>query len=98
MLKYGLLAKLEAKPGMEREVATLLAGALPIAQGEHETRTWYAFRSGPTSFGIFDTFEDEHGREAHLQGQIAKALMDNADALLASPPTIEKVDLMAAKQ
>ena len=97
MLKYGLLAKLEAKPGMEREVATLLAGALPIAQGEHETRTWYAFRSGPTSFGIFDTFEDEHGREAHLQGQIAKALMDNADRLLARPPTIDKIDFMAAK-
>ena len=97
MLKYGLLAKLEAKPGMEREVATLLAGALPIAQGEHETRTWCAFRSGPTSFGIFDTFEDEHGREAHLQGQIAKALMDNADRLLAKPPTIDKIDLMAAK-
>jgi quinol monooxygenase YgiN len=97
MLKYGLLAKLEAKPGMEREVATLLAGALPIAQGEHETRTWYAFRSGPTSFGIFDTFEDEHGREVHLQGQIAKALMDNADRLLARPPTIDKIDLMAAK-
>ncbi|KGQ18279.1 putative integron gene cassette protein [Lysobacter dokdonensis DS-58] len=97
MLKYGLLARLEAKPGMEREVATLLAGALPLAQSEFETRTWYAFRSGPTSFGIFDTFEDEHGREAHLQGQIAKALMDNADRLLARPPTIDKIDLMAAK-
>ena len=97
MLKYGLLAKLEAKPGMEREVATLLAGALPLAQGENETRSWYAFRSGPTTFGIFDTFEDEHGREAHLQGEIAKALMDNADRLLASPPTIDKIDLMAAK-
>ena len=97
MLKYGLLAKLEAKPGMEREVATLLAGALPLAQGEFETRTWYAFRSGPTTFGIFDTFEDEHGREAHLQGEIAKALMDNADRLLARPPTIDKIDLMAAK-
>lgn len=98
MVKYGLLARLEAKPGMEREVASLLAGALPLAQGEHETRTWYAFRSGPTTFGIFDTFDDEHGREAHLEGRIAKALMDNADRLLAAPPKIDKVDLMAAKQ
>ena len=97
MLKYGLLAKLEAKPGMEREVATLLAGALPLAQSENETRSWYAFRSGPTTFGIFDTFDDEHGREAHLHGEIAKALMDNADRLLARPPTIDKIDLMAAK-
>jgi quinol monooxygenase YgiN len=98
MVKYGLLAKIEAKPGKEREVAALLAGALPLAQQEHETRTWYAFQTGPTSFGIFDTFDDESGRQAHLQGEIAKALMNNADRLLASPPTIDKIDLMAAKQ
>ena len=97
MVKYGLLAKLEAKPGKAQDVAALLAGALPMAQGEHETRTWYAVRSGPNTFGIFDTFDDENGRQAHLEGQIAKALMDNAAALLASPPTIETVDLMAAK-
>ena len=97
MVKYGLLAKLEAKPGKAQDVAALLAGALPLAQGEHETRTWYAFRSGPNSFGIFDTFDDEGGREAHLQGEIAKALMNNADRLLASPPQIDRIDLLGAK-
>jgi quinol monooxygenase YgiN len=98
MVKYGLLATLEAKPGKEAELAALLTGALPMAQRESETRTWYAFRKGPATFGIFDTFDDEQGRQAHLEGQIAKALMDNADRLLASPPTIDRIDLVAAKQ
>jgi quinol monooxygenase YgiN len=97
MVKYGLLATLEAKPGKEAEVASLLSGALPLAQAEQDTRTWYAFRSGPTTFGIYDTFDDEGGRDAHLRGQIAQALMDNADRLLARPPRIDKVDLLAAK-
>jgi quinol monooxygenase YgiN len=97
MVKYGLLATLEAKPGKEAEVAALLSGALPLAQAEQDTRNWYAFRSGPTTFGIYDTFDDERGREAHLRGQIAQALMDNADRLLARPPRIDKVDLLAAK-
>ena len=97
MVKYGLLAKLEAKPGKEQEVATLLGGALPLAQQEPQTRTWYAFRTGPASFGIFDTFDDEDGRQAHLQGEIAKALMNNADRLLASPPQIDRIDLLASK-
>ena len=97
MVKYGLLAKLEAKPGKEQEVATLLGGAMPLAEQEQQTRSWYAFRTGPASFGIFDTFDDEGGREAHLQGEIAKALMNNADRLLASPPQIDRIDLLGAK-
>lgn len=97
MPQYGLLAQLEAKPGKESELEAMLTGALPLAQAEGGTRTWYAFRLGPAKFGIFDTFDDEAGRQAHLEGEIAKALMANADRLLAKPPQIEKVDLLAAK-
>ncbi len=97
MAKYGLLAQLEAKPGMESELEALLAGALPLAQAEAATRTWYAFRLSPSKFGIFDSFDDEAGRQAHLDGDIAKALMANADRLLAKPPQIDKVNLLASK-
>lgn len=97
MVKYGLLARLEAKPGQEAELEAMLGGALPLAQAEAQTRTWYAFKLGPTTFGIFDSFDDEAGRQAHLDGEIAKALMDNADRLLASPPKIETVEMLAAK-
>jgi quinol monooxygenase YgiN len=97
MVRYGLLARLEAKPGKEAELEALLAGALPLAQAEPATRTWYAFQLGPSTFGIFDTFEGEAGRQAHLEGGIAKALMDNADRLLATAPQIERIDVLAAK-
>lgn len=92
-----LLASIEAKTGKESEVAALLAGALPLAQAETGTRTWYAFQSGPSTFGIFDTFDDEAGRRAHLEGEIARALLGKADELLARPPQIDKVDVLAAK-
>ena len=97
MPKYGLLARLEAKPGKESEVAALLAGALSLAQSEAATRTWYAFQLGDSTFGIFDTFDDEAGRRAHLDGEIAKALMANADRLLAAPPQIDMIDVLASK-
>lgn len=97
MSKFGLLARLEAKPGKETEVQALLTSALPLAQAESATRTWYAFKLGPSTFGIFDTFDDEAGRQAHLDGEIARALMANADALLAKPPQIDKVDVLAVK-
>lgn len=97
MRKFGLLARLETKPGKEGDVESMLSGALSLAQAEPATRTWYAFKLGPSTFGIFDTFDDEAGRQAHLDGEIAKALMANADALLAKPPQIEKVDLLAVK-
>ena len=97
MVKFALLARLEAKPGKEQEVADFIAGALPLAQQEPGTVSWYALRIGPSTFGIFDTFETEAGREAHLGGEIAKALMAKAPELLALPPVIEKVDLLAVK-
>ena len=97
MVKVALLARLEARPGKEQEVADFLKSALPLAQGESKTVTWYAWKIGPATFGIFDTFEAEDGRNAHLSGPIAAALMANADRLLASPPVIEKLDILAAK-
>ncbi len=97
MVKLALLVRLEAKPGKEQEVADFLAGALPLAQQEPATTAWFALRMGPSTFGIFDVFPDESGREAHLTGPIAAALMAKASELLAIPPMIEKVDLLAVK-
>ena len=95
--KLGILAILEAKPGKEAAVAELLTGAVGLAREEQNTVTWYAFRAGPRTFGIFDTFADESGRTAHLEGRIAQALMGKADELLATAPDIQKVDLVAVK-
>ena len=97
MEKFALLARVEAKPGKEKEVFEFLKGALPLAQKESETIRWYALKLGPSTFGIFDTFETEEGREAHLTGKIAAALMANASTLLAKDPIIEKVELIAVK-
>ena len=97
MVKLGLLARLEAKPGKEQEVADFLASALPLAEAETGTVTWYALQLGPSTFGIFDSFEGEEGRDAHLSGPIAAALMANADRLLAQPPQIDKIGVLAAK-
>lgn len=93
----GLLVRLEAKPGKEADVENFLRSGLPLAQQEPATITWYAIRLGPLTFGIFDTFPDEAGRQAHLNGPIAAALMANAAELLAQPPTIEMIDILAAK-
>ena len=97
MVKLALLARLEAKPGKEKEVADFIKSALPLAQQENDTINWYALQLGPSTFGIFDTFEHEEGRNAHLGGPIAQALMAKAPELLASAPVIEKVDLIAVK-
>ena len=97
MVKLGLLARLEAKPGKEQEVADFLKAGLTLAQQEPGTISWYGLQLGPSTFGVFDTFEDEAGREAHFGGPIAKALMENAEELLAKDPVIEKVDLLAVK-
>jgi len=97
MEKRAILALVEAKPGKEQEVENFLKSALPLAQNETKTVRWYAIKLGASSFGIFDTFEDDSGRDAHLNGEIAKALMANADALLAKPPQIQKVDILASK-
>ncbi|MGZ3421158.1 MAG: putative quinol monooxygenase [Polyangiales bacterium] len=98
MVKVALLARIVAKPGKEEEVAALLSGALPLAQAEPATISWFAFRMSKTEFGIFDTFPDDAGRKAHLNGKIAAALMAKAPELLAEPPKIDGVDLLAAKQ
>jgi len=92
-----LSARLVAKPGKEEEVAKFLADALPLAQKEPATLDWFALRFSKSEFGIFDTFTDDAGRKAHLSGQIATALMNQADQLFAQPPQIEQVDLIAAK-
>lgn len=97
MEKFALLARVEAKPGKENEVLEFLKSALPLAEAETETIRWYALQLGPSIFGIFDTFVTEEGRQAHLDGRIAEALMANASALLAKEPVIEMVDLIAIK-
>lgn len=97
MTKYGLLAILEAKPGKENEVEQFLRGALPLAQAESGTVSWYALRLGNTKFGIFDTFNDEAGRKAHLSGKIAEALFARAAELFSQAPKVEQVDILAEK-
>jgi quinol monooxygenase YgiN len=97
MVKLALFVRLEAKPGKEAAVADFLAGALPLANAESRTVAWFALKFGPSTFGVFDAFEDEAGRQAHLTGPIAAALMANAASLLSEPPKIEKVELLAAK-
>jgi hypothetical protein len=97
MEKFALLARVEAKPGKEMEVFNFLKTALPLAEEEKETIRWYALKLGPSTFGIFDTFETEEGRKAHLGGKIAAALMANASALLSKDPVIEPVELIAIK-
>ncbi len=97
MTKLGLLVRLEAKPGKEDQVAEFLRGALPLVNNEPATTAWFAIRMGPSTFGIFDTFPDERGREAHLSGAVAAALMAKAAELFSAPPAIEKVDVLASK-
>jgi quinol monooxygenase YgiN len=97
MLKLGLFAKLEAQPGKEDAVAAFLMQGLQLARQEKTTPAWFALRLGPSTFGIFDAFENEGAREAHLAGPIAKALIAQASTLLAAPPVIERVEVLGAK-
>ena len=97
MVTKAIAAKLVAKPGKEAEVEALLTSALTLANQEPLTVTWYAVKFNENTFGIFDTFASDEGRDAHLNGQIAAALMAKADELLAEPPKIDKVDVLAAK-
>ena len=92
-----LSVRLEAKPGKEAEVESFLRGGLSIVENEPATTTWFAIRLGPTTFGIFDEFPDQAGRQAHLAGQVAAALKARASELFAEPPKIEMVDVLAAK-
>src|ERR1700722_5611825 len=97
MVQVGLLVRLKAKPGKEAEVESFLKNGLPLAEAEPQTTAWFAIKFGASTFGIFDVFPDESGRQAHLSGPIAAALMAKAADLLAEPPSIEKVDVIAAK-
>jgi len=97
MVKTVLFVRLEAKPGKEAEVEAFLRGGLPIVMEEPATIAWFAIRLGPSTFGIFDAFPDEAGRQAHLNGRVAAALMAKASELLAQKPVIEKVEVLAAK-
>ena len=97
MVALGLLVLLEARDGKEEELASFLEGALPLVEQEPQTTTWFAVRSGRSSFAIFDTFPNEDGRQAHLGGAVAAALMENAPELLTSAPRIETVDVLAVK-
>ena len=97
MVTVALFVRLEAKPGKEADVENFLNSGLALVEEEPETTAWFAIRMGPSTFGIFDAFPDDSGRQAHLSGKVAAALMANAATLLAQPPVIEKVDVLAAK-
>lgn len=97
MVTVGLWVPLEAKPGKEQEVADFLAGAQAIVDQEPDTTAWFAVKLGPSSFGIFDVFPDDGGRQAHLSGKVAEALMAQADDLFARPPEINQLDVLASK-
>jgi quinol monooxygenase YgiN len=97
MVKVALWVQLEAKPGKEQEVADFLKSALPLVEQEPATVTWFALRMGPATFGIFDAFADEGGRQSHLTGAVAAALMSKAADLFAKPPQIVNVDVLSAK-
>jgi quinol monooxygenase YgiN len=97
MVKVGLFVRLQAKPGKEVEVAKLLESGLSLVQEEGDTPLWFAVRFDARTFGIFDAFNTEAGRQAHLNGRLAAALMAKASDLLATPPNIEKLEVMASK-
>ena len=97
MVNVALLVRLEAKPGKENEVESFLKSGLAIVEEEPDAIAWFAIRMSQSTFGIFDAFPDDSGRQAHLSGRVAAALMAKASELLAQPPAIEKVDVLAAK-
>jgi quinol monooxygenase YgiN len=95
--KIGLLATLQARPHKEAEVEQFLRSAGPLVEAETGTTTWFAFRMGPATFGIFDTFKDEDGRSAHINGAVAEALFARAEELFVVRPDITPVDIVAEK-
>jgi quinol monooxygenase YgiN len=97
MVTVALFVRLEAKPGREADVESFLRGGLAIVEEEPATAAWFALRLGPTTFGIFDAFPDEAGRQAHLSGRVAEALFAKAPELLAEAPVVEKADVLASK-
>jgi len=97
MIKLAILARVQAKPGKENDVEKFLNDAIDLAHGEDQTIHWFAFKIDHATFGVFDTFESEAGREAHLHGKIASALAANVSLLLTSAPVLEKVTVLASK-
>ncbi len=97
MVKVALYVRLEAKPGKEAEVEKLIRSSLPIVEEEPGTTAWFGIRLGPSTFGIFDVFRDKKGREEHLAGRVAAALMAKVPDLLEKAPVIEWIDVLAAK-
>jgi quinol monooxygenase YgiN len=97
MVTVGLQVTLNAKPGKEAELASFLESALPLAQQEPDTTAWFAIKLDDSTYGVFDVFPGDDGRQAHLNGPIAAALMEKADDLLSSPPDIKPIEVLAAK-
>jgi quinol monooxygenase YgiN len=97
MVNKGLLVRLEAKSGLDEQVEQFLISALPLVRQEPSTTAWFAIHFGGSEYGIFDVFPDDNGRDAHLSGAVAKALMEHAETLLAQPPRIQKLDVLAHK-
>ena len=97
MISLGLFVRLEAKPGKENEVAAFLTQGLQLAKREPTTELWFSLRLSPSTFAVFDAFADEAGRQTHLNGPIAQALMEIAPKLLTGPPSIEKTEILGAK-
>lgn len=96
-VSVALMVRVEARPGKEQDVADFLRGALPVVQGEPATTAWFAIQFSPSTFGIFDAFPDDAGRQAHLAGQVGAALMERSDELFSEPPSIEQIDVLASK-
>ena len=97
MVTVGLLVRLEARPGKEPDVERFLEGGLALVNEEPDTTAWFAIRMGPSTYGIFDVFPSDAGRQAHLKGRVAEALMDQAGDLFSEPPDIGQIDVLAAK-
>jgi quinol monooxygenase YgiN len=97
MAKLGLWVQLEAKEGKADEVQSMLEGGAAMVEEEPGTVSWFAIRTGPTSFGVFDAFDDEEGRQAHLEGEMAAALMAKAGELLAEPPKLAQTEILGEK-
>ena len=97
MNKFGILATLQARPGKERDVEEFLSLATPLVAAEVGTTAWFAFKIGPATFGIFDTFGNEEGRSAHVNGEVARALFARAEELFVTRPQVQMVDIVAEK-
>src|SRR5215813_8270788 len=97
MVNVGLFVRLEAKPGKEQAVANFLETGVKLAKEESTTTVWFALKLGPSTFGVFDAFANDEGRQNHLTGKIAAALMANAPELFATPPVIERLDVLGVK-